>query len=498
MNTNTIYSLFQKNVELYKNNLAIIENNRTLTFGEFSDMVDTIAATFPENVKCVGIVMPHGAEMIAAIFATLKRGARYVPAEVDCPTGRIDDMFLEAEVDCVLTTHNYAKKVNNFPVKFVDCAICTGNSIEERYTVELTPLLPAYILYTSGTTGHPKGVCVTNGNVCHYVQAFASEFHPTSNDIMLQYSVCSFDIFVEEVFASLLNGTALAIPSDEDKKNINSLMQFVKSKNVTIISGFPYLLAEMNHLPSIPKSLRLLISGGDVLRKIYVGNIMEHVDIYNTYGPSETTVCATYYHCNNGITLNDGTFPIGHPVEGAEIHIVDVDGNDVNKGEVGEICIGGNGVSDGYIGNHNEENKAFELQEDGSVIYRSGDLGYYLSDDNIAFIGRKDSQIMVYGKRVEIEEVESRLYQCKNIHQAAVCSFTDDEGLPYIVAYIVPSDDNLKISDVRKELAENLPNYMIPEYFVKMVSIPLNTNGKVDMTQLPVVMKEGKINEHFN
>lgn len=124
-------------------------------------------------------------------------------------------------------------------------------------------------------------------------------------------------------------------------------------------------------------------------------------------------------------------------------------------------------------------------------MYRSGDLGYLLPDGNIAFLHRKDTQIMIYGKRVEVSEVESRLYQCQSVEQAIVRAFTDENGLSYMTAYVVPSDQGIKVSTVRRELEENLTSFMIPEFFVKMPSIPLNTNGKPDMAKLPVVMKAG-------
>ncbi len=306
---------------------------------------------------------------------------------------------------------------------------------------------------------------------------------------MLQYSVCSFDIFVEEVFASLLNGAALAIPSEEDKKNINALMSFVTRHQITMISGFPYLLAEMNHLPGIPSSLRLLISGGDVLRGIYCDNLLEQATVYNTYGPSETTVCAAYYCCNTGYVLDDGTYPIGKPVKDVQIRILDEDGNEMPVGETGEICILGNGVSLGYLGDHEEENKAFVTLPDGTVMYRSGDLGYWLPDGNIAFLHRKDDQIMIYGKRVEIAEVESRLYQCKNVAQAVVRALIDEENLSYMVAYIVPKEPGIKVSEIKAELAENLTPFMIPEFFVEMENLPVTPNGKTDVGKLPIVLK---------
>ena len=159
---------------------------------------------------------------------------------------------------------------------------------------------------------------------------------------------------------------------------------------------------------------------------------------------------------------------------------------------MGEICIYGNGVSNGYIGDHLEENQVFVSLEDGSKMYRSGDLGYVLPDGNIAFLHRKDSQIMIYGKRVEVKEVESCLCQCKNVQQAVVQANKDEKGLAYMTAYIVSKED-LKVSDLKKELAQNLTSFMIPEFFVKMKEIPLNDNGKPDIHQLPIVLKEGTV-----
>ena len=487
----TIYTLFQNVVAKYKQRTAVIENNRNMTFGELSNLVDIIAGTFPEKISSIGIVMNHRAEMIAAILAVLKCGARYVPAEPSFPTGRIHYMMGEAKVDFILTERECADKLSGFPLRLAECEICGLEAPVSERTDEQYPEQPAYVLYTSGTTGRPKGICVTNRNVCHYARAFNNEFHLKEGDIVLQYSVCSFDIFVEEVFAGLLNGAAIAIPSEEDKSDIHSLMRFVEKHRVTIISGFPYLLAEMNHLPQIPFSLRLLISGGDVLRGVYVDRLLKQAEVYNTYGPSETTVCASYYRCNEGTVLADGTYPIGLPVKGSCIRILDANGEELPAGETGEICIYGGGVSLGYIGDREEENKAFEIQPDGSVMYRSGDLGYFLPDGNIAFLHRKDTQIMIYGKRVEISEVESCLYQCKSVQQALVRAFIDENGLSYMIAYVVPAEKTLKVSAVKKELAQNLASFMIPEFFVKMPSIPLNTNGKPDMTKLPVVMKAG-------
>ncbi len=489
----TVYSVFRETAVKHENEKAVTENGRTMTFGELLRLTDIIAGTFPEGVKTVGIVMSHRAEMVASILAVLKAGARYVPAEPDFPAGRIRYMMEDARADFILTERDYKDKLAGFPVRFVDCEICGIGVPSDAGKAADDPSLPAYVLYTSGTTGRPKGVCVTQANVCHYARAFASEFHPAPGDVMLQYSVCTFDIFVEEVFASLLNGAAIAVPSAEDRGTAEKLAGFIERNRVTIISGFPYLLAEFNHLEKIPDSVRLMISGGDVLRGAYVDRLLPQAEVYNTYGPSETTVCASYYRCNDGIVLGDGTYPIGKAVKGASIRVLDENGAEVPAGAAGEICIYGGGVSLGYTGDHEEENKAFEVQSDGSVMYRSGDLGYFLPDGNIAFLHRKDDQIMIYGKRVEVAEVESRLYQCRNVSQALVRAFTDECGLSYMIAYIVPANDDLRVSDVRRELAADLPTFMIPEYMIRMNQIPLNANGKPDTEKLPVVMKEGAV-----
>lgn len=490
---NTVYAMFESVAASRKDSPAIIENGKVTTFGELSALVDIIAASFPRGIKSVGIVMSHRAEMIAAMLAVLKCGARYIPAEPNFPMGRIRYMMEEAGAEIILTEKVCENKLTGFPVRLTDCSVCGIETPTAECAGCDDENAPAYVLYTSGTTGRPKGVCVTNGNVCHYVRAFAHEFHPTAGDVMLQYSVCSFDIFVEEVFCSLLNGAALAIPSDEDRENVRALMRFVQKNNVTMLSGFPYLLAEINHLTELPPSLRLLISGGDVLRGAYVNNLLDKAEVYNTYGPSETTVCASYYHCNTGAVLADGTYPIGRAVQGARIRILDGRGNELPAGETGEICIYGGGVSRGYIGDHRAENAAFEALPGGGTMYRSGDLGYVLPDGNIAFLHRKDTQIMIYGKRVEVAEVESRLYRCRGVEQAVVRAFADEDGLAYMTAYIVPTKADLKVSEVRGELAEDLTPYMIPEFIVKMPHIPLNSHGKPDMAKLPVVMKAGAL-----
>ena len=273
---------------------------------------------------------------------------------------------------------------------------------------------------------------------------------------------------------------------------LTGLLKFAERHGVTIIDGFPYLLAEMNKLDYIPKSINLIISGGDVIRASYITRLKElGIKIYNTYGPSETTVCSNYFRIDNAEPLADGTFPVGKAVKGVEVKILDKNLKEVQQGAVGEICIFGEGVSRGYINNAPEQTN-FVALADGTRMYRSGDLGYELPDGNIAFLHRRDDQVMILGKRVEPEEVENVLNTCPKVERGVVRAFLDDNGLHYLTAYIIPKE-GATLKDIKKYLSDRLTNFMVPEFFVKVKEIPLTRRGKVDVDALPVVMKEGGV-----
>ncbi len=478
MTHDTIYSRFREVALRQPEAPAIIEEAETLTYAQLDRLANRIMARFYDRrLPIIGIVMSHGAEQIAAMLAVLKSGAAYVPAEPSLPQERIDYMMHEAGVQLVLTDRfcrHLPESADDLPDRSVPDGL-------------------AYILYTSGTSGRPKGVEIENHSVVNYAEAFETEFKTGPGDIMLQYSVCSFDIFVEEVFTTLLNGAAIAIPTPAIRNgSIDGLMKFIERHDVTIIDGFPYLLAELNKLPTLPQSVNLLISGGDVIRGSYITNLRKPgIRIYNTYGPSETTVCSNYFRADNAEPLDDGTFPIGKAVKGVEVRILDKNLKPVAKGAVGEICIFGEGVGRGYLGNPPEQ-RNFVTLPDGTRMYRSGDLGYELPDGNLAFLHRRDEQVMILGKRVEPEEVENVLNSCPGVERGIVRAFLDDNGLHYLTAYFV-AKDKPTLHDIRSHMASELVDFMIPEFFVRVPSIPLTDRGKVDTDALPVVMKEGGV-----
>ena len=346
----TICDVFKQQVTAQPDAVAVMDEKKCLTYGELDALATEIADGFPVKQPAkVGIVMNHSVEMIATILAALKSGAAYVPAEPSFPKERIK--YMMEDCDFVVTDKGIQHIHNNI------------NKVSDL----------AYILYTSGTTGKPKGVM-----------------------------------------------------------------------------------------------------------------------IYNTYGPSETTVCASYFRVDNAQPLADGTFPIGKAVLGTNIEILDGHLQPVREGEKGEICIFGDGISLGYQGDV-PENQNFTTMPDGRRVYRSGDLGYVLPDGNLAFLHRKDKQVMIMGKRVESDEVENVLCDQREVETAVVCPQTDTDGLSYLVAYVVPRSKRFSLNTLKRSLADHLTSFMIPEFFVTMPSLPMTPNGKVDRRALPIVRKEGRL-----
>lgn len=490
MHERSIYEAFTQQVALSPNAVAVIDEHRSITYAELDRLAESIAAELPHKSDFIGIVMDHGAEMIASMLAVLRVGAAYVPAEPTFPIERIQFMLTEADVDAVITQRVYDGLFRYARRVFIEPGRAIPTDADDKPVKNAAPSSVdlAYVLYTSGTTGIPKGVCVENRNVTAYVSSFIHEFGIGPGDVMLQYSVCSFDIFVEEVFATLLSGATLAIPPVNVRRSTELLAGYIDEKGVTIVDGFPYLIADLNRLPKVPAKVRLYVSGGDVLRAAYCDRLLENSIVYNTYGPSETTCCATYYRANDGTTLEDGTYPIGKAVRCARVSILDKELNPVPEGTVGEICIAGGGVSRGYLGKRPEQTN-FTTLADGTRIYRSGDLGYVLPDGNIAFIGRRDDQVMIDGRRVECAEVENVLIADPEIRYAVVRAYRDENQLSYMVAYIVPAREDFKLSKLRDRLARRLTDFMIPEFFVQMNEIPLTENGKPDISALPIVLK---------
>lgn len=496
----SVNELFQKQVLKTPDNIAIIDEINKITYKGLNEKANKFANYLrKKGVKKndrICLIMEHKIEIIISLFAIIKCGATYIPIEPSFPIKRIDFIINEAKPKFVITEEKYKDTFDTiyknifYNEKEYDYESNLNiESIDDNKT-------PLYILYTSGTTGVPKGVVVTHQNVYNYINAFKKFFRITEKDIMLQSSVCTFDIFVEEVFPILMTGGTLVVANSKQIGNSIELFNLIKKHKVTITSTFPYFLNDVDKyikdVTELPNSWKIAISGGDTLRKEYIGKISNKLRVFNTYGPTETTVCASYYEFKKDYIISE-SIPIGKPIENVEIYILDDNLKKVKDGEFGEICISGKGVSNGYLNQIEKTNKNFIINPFNvkEKLYKTGDIGRKLSDGNYDFLKRKDQQVMIYGKRVEPLEVEKVMLKNEHIKNAIVKPFIDSNGYSYLTAYYTlnndVSDDN--IEKIKDGMHEYLPDFMIPEFFVKMNEFPIGLNGKINLKDFPLIMK---------
>lgn len=467
------------------NNIALKFNGIQITYKELYEKTNKLARYFRDvgihTNDIIAIYMDSTAERIITMLAVLKSGAAYLPIDKSLPINRIEYMLMDSKAK-IFYTDESELNLNLFDSKIVNHEVLdiSNYSSLDIETINSSSDL-AYIIYTSGSTGVPKGVMVEHRNLSSYVDAFLNEFNINESDVMMQQASISFDASIEEIFPTLTRGGSLVIAKREELIDTNALFEFLKINNITIISVSPYLLNEINKIWT-GNQIHSFISGGDILRKEYYSNLITCGNIYNTYGPTETTVCATYYKVKNDDAKN---IAIGTPIKNYAVYILDNDLNLCPIGISGEICISGAGVTRGYLNNEQLTNQkyiknSFDVNE---RLYLSGDLGRWLPNGEIEFLGRKDSQVNIRGYRIEIGEIESRLLQHEEIDEAVVIS-KEYKGEPYICAY-VKGKRNFTVEELTYFLKKYVPSYMIPSYFVNIESIPLNSSGKIDKRKLP-------------
>ncbi|MBT2259205.1 non-ribosomal peptide synthetase [Priestia megaterium] len=488
--TKTVDQFFEEQVEKYPDNIALVCEDRTLTYKELNEKANQLAHLLRQKgvkpEQLVGLVVERSEDLIIGMLAVIKAGGAYLPVDPAYPLERIHYMFEQGNVNLLLT-HSHLNIELPFPCEklYLD-----DRSLYTNYTNNLDKLHSVnnlmYTLYTSGSTGLPKGVAVEHRNVAGYVHSFKDEFNITENDVMLQQSTVSFDISVEEIFPMLLTGGSLVIARKEEVADVEKLTKVMRKNNVTMISGFPLLLNELNKYP-IVDSLHTMISGGDVLRKEYVTNLINKVKVYNTYGPSETTCCISYHQFTGELTTN--SIPTGKPIANYKVYILDKNRQPVPVGVPGEVCIAGVGVTREYLKRpdltkERYVNSPFNPEE---KMFICGDLARWLPDGSIEFLGRIDNQIKICGRRTEPGEVEEQLLTHPAIEEVCVIARENKIKNKYLTAYIV-TNEKVSVSELKEYLLNSLPDFMVPAYFVELDKLPLTINGKIDKKNLAVVI----------
>jgi len=503
-----VHNLFEAQVERAPDAVALYYGHVQFSYRELNERANRLAhflskrGVGPEIP--VAVCVESSSDLIIALLAIMKAGGACVPLDPKYPDTRLLHMLRDSGARLLLTRPENVAALEGAGTE----VICLGQELHKSLSGEkkanpatgVGPENLVYIVYTSGSTGQPKGVLLTHrGYVNHHLAAI-DIYGLTSRDRVPQLSSISFDISVEEIFPTLAAGAALVLRTEELSLDLKSLSEWSEQQGVTVwnlpTALWHELVSELEetHL-RLPDSLRLVIVGGEralsrayATWRRYAGDKIRWV---NTYGPTEASIVASYYEHSAGSEL-PAEVPIGRPLPNCRLYVLDANLQAVPPGSFGELYIGGHGVAHGYKNKAQLTEERFVLdpfrQEPGARMYRTGDLARWMTDGNLEFRGRSDEQVKIQGFRVEPGEVEAVLTQHPGLRNAAVVAREVASGDKRLVAYYVPeSPDHPSSLDLRNFLKERLPEYMLPAGFVCLENMPLTANGKLDRQGLPPV-----------
>lgn len=446
-----IHQLFEQQVERTPDNIALTFEQQQLTYTKLNQKANQLAhhliqlGVQPETL--VGICISRSFEMVIGILAVLKAGGAYVPLDPAYPQKRLNFMLNDAQVKVLLVESEVLPKLSIpdmttvLPIEEWGCVETC--SIQNPISAVLSNHL-AYVIYTSGSTGKPKGVLLEHRGLHNLSIAQIKQFFISETSRTLQFASISFDAATSEICTTLLAGATLVLTSQNNILVGKNLQEILAEQKVSVATISPSILATIQEKSAL--SLKSLIVAGEPC-SIDLANswIDQNIHFINAYGPSEATVCATMAHCQYHI---DKTFPIGHPIQNAELYVLDKNQQQVPVGLAGELYIGGVGVARGYL---NRPELTAQKFVDNPItgkgrLYKTGDLVRFLEDGQLEFIGRTDHQVKIRGFRVELEEIESTLKQHNDVQDATVIIEQDSENNKYITAYFVPEFESRRIT----------------------------------------------------
>jgi len=491
----TLVDVFESVVERQPEATALIFGEQRLSYAELNAKANRLAhyllaqGAGPE--RRIALSMPRGSELLIGMLAILKAGAVYVPIDPNYPEDRQNYLFRDAGADWLLTVSALAPKLNcGRRVKIcVDEVGAYSAYSAANPRVARSPAYAAYVIYTSGSTGWPKGVLVSHANLLHSTLARHAYYREPVGCYLLLPSF-AFDSSVAGIFWTLSQGGCLCLPDDGLLKEPLGLGALIERHRVTHLLTLPSLYQLLlEHLPTAAlQSLRTAIVAGEAcpgaLGELHFARL-QTAALFNEYGPTEATVWCSVYQ----VTPEDAeaTLSIGRAIANMRIYVVDTRLQPVPVGVAGELLVGGDGISRGYLGQPALTAERFVPDPfcgDGGRLYRTGDRVRYRPDGNIEFLGRFDQQVKVRGYRIELGEIEACLLRHPAVTFAAVVAREDVPGFKRLVAYLV--GDRVDQEAVKAHLKDRLPEYMQPSVWLWLEAMPLNANGKLDRKALPL------------
>jgi amino acid adenylation domain-containing protein len=479
---------------------AVVTNTSVLTYGQLEQRANELANYLKSlgvrNETIVAICLERSFESIISALAVLKAGGAYLPIDPKLPIERFNFIMGDARPRVLITNSHSPNEFDSCSLKIVDLRARKNTKRDSINPPAVAPTKDelAYVIYTSGSTGKPKGVEITVGNLMNLISWHQSEFKITATDRASHLAAVGFDAGVWELWPYLTAGATVCIPDDSTRLAPEALRNWIIKNEITI-SFLPTTLAEsLIDLEWPQTALRFLLTGADTLHRRPTKKLP--FEFVNNYGPTEGTVVATSGRVRNGQCSELPT--IGRPIANTRVYLLDEDLREVPAGKVGEIFIGGANVGRGYLNSPGLTKEKFIpdpfTSDSGARMYRTGDLARRCADGDLAYVGRIDEQIKIHGYRIEPAEIEAALDHHPTVAASVVVARRFDCADARLIAYVTFTNGTVPAaSDLRDFLKSSLPEYMVPTLFVKIDSLPLTTNGKVDRKSLPTPDEDNRL-----
>ncbi|MCJ8271228.1 MAG: amino acid adenylation domain-containing protein, partial [Psychrosphaera sp.] len=496
--------LIDKMAQQQPNACAVRHGKKTLTYAQLVKRSNTLAHHLLAHKEfdkdsLFGLCFDRSPDMLVAMLAILKAGAGYVPLDASYPTARLQYMIEDAGLTTIITQKRHQKHAA-FAQHDLNVLVIDDPDFKRQLTqytklpaprLERNPQALAYVIYTSGTTGNPKGVMVEHAQLGNFLLNVKQRYNITPADNVLQFSTINFDIAVEEIFGALCYGATLVLRNETSASDPQAFFKLCFDQNITVLSlptaFWHQLLGCLGHnapYDFVP-AMRMVIVGGEALKRNMTDVWFEHypaIELVNTYGPTETTVTACGFHLHQAYS-GTGEIPIGSANINTQLYVLNAQLQPVPQGALGELYVGGNSVSRGYL-NQPELTEASFIQspfnnDPADILYRTGDQVRLSADNQLEFIQRIDDQLKIRGYRIEPSEIETVMQGCTGINQSLV-TIVDNKLVGYFTA-----DTIIDVTYLNQQLAKKLAEHMVPSAVVQLNEIPLTINGKVDKKSLP-------------